>query len=243
MEMSSNILKGYGNPQDYKAGYPGMKEAEDVLVLNVGGVCHQVCLTTLQKYPESRLGNLESSSARNQPKNSHDEHTIVQNKLYFDRNPDIFVTILDFYRSGKLHFKEELCPISFLDELEFWKISESSLSPCCQQSFYTKKLHVTNNTLEEDNEDPANTSKVWNLLDNPSSSIPARIYYIVSLLFVLLYLLAMTLNTMPRIMGWDQDGNPGCWLTSGWLIGTPWQQLPCPLTVFFTQTEILPPFW
>ena len=123
----------------YDKIYPSINETEDVIVLNVGGVRHEVFLKTLQKFPDSRLGNLSSSTAKKYP----------TDEFYFDRNPIIFNFILDFFRTGKLHFNDEICANSFCDELEFWMLSEGNLSPCCKEKYYMKKLQATREIKEE----------------------------------------------------------------------------------------------
>eukprot|EP00092_Neocalanus_flemingeri_P056777 GFUD01067357.1.p1 GENE.GFUD01067357.1~~GFUD01067357.1.p1 ORF type:complete len:443 (+),score=85.61 GFUD01067357.1:17-1345(+) len=179
------------------------KKAEDIILLNVGGVSHEVLLKTLQRFPDSRLGNLSSSTIKDQ---TTKEYSQLTNEVYFDRSPIIFNDILDFYRTGKLHFNDESCAIRLSDELEFWMIAESNLSPCCKERYFVKKLEATREMHEETDTEENDQSCVWNLLENPSSSIPARMYYLVSLFFVLLYLLAMTLNTVPSVSGYDDKG-------------------------------------
>ena len=107
-----------------------------IITLNVGGVCHEVLWKTLQSLPNSRLVNEPSPNVENQPTNPG-----PQNKdIFFDPNPIIFNSILDFYRTGKLHFNDDICPVSISNELQFWMISEDNISPCCQQTFVRKKI-------------------------------------------------------------------------------------------------------
>merc|ERR1711872_249534 len=49
--------------------------------------------------------------------------------------------------------------------------------------------------------------KIWNVLDNPSSSLLARLWYLLSLLVVSLAILSFILNTIPSIATRDEDGN------------------------------------
>jgi hypothetical protein len=57
----------------------------------------------------------------------------------FDRNPIIFNSILDFYRTGKLHFNDDICPKITSVELEFWMISVGNISHSCQKNFVREK--------------------------------------------------------------------------------------------------------
>lgn len=62
---------------------------------------------------------------------------------------------------------------------------------------------------------------MWNLIDNRKSSIFACIYYCVSLSLLLLYLLAMVLNTIPSILRFDENGEM---MSNPWL---DWVQIVC----------------
>jgi len=43
----------------------------------------------------------------------------IQNEYFFDRDPDSFQAILNYFRTGKLHAPSELCGNLFYEELEF----------------------------------------------------------------------------------------------------------------------------
>lgn len=190
---------------DYSNMYPDITDVQDVITINVGGIRHEVLWKTLQSFPNSRLGKLPSPYVEKQ-------QAKPQNKAaYFDRNPIIFNSILDLYRTGKLCFNDNICPESLSEELQFWLISEDNISACCQQKFLMKKMKTARRTenqskLKENGE--MTTSYICNILDNPSSSIPACIYSILSIFFVLLFLLAMTLSSMPSLTYYDMNGMP-----------------------------------
>jgi len=77
------------------------------------------------------------------------------------------------------------------------------------------------------------SSRIWNLLDNPRSSVLACIYYCFSLAILLLYLLTMVLNTMPFIMHKDENGH---------LMSNPqldWIQIVCAI---LSTVELAPRF-
>ena len=74
---------------------------EETVHLNVGGSRHEILWTTLQKHPGTRLAKIRDVSK--------EKKITAFDPLYFDRNPTIFTSILDFYRTGKLCFNENVC--------------------------------------------------------------------------------------------------------------------------------------
>ena len=52
-------------------------------------------------------------------------------QVYFDRDPGNFNSILNFYRTGRLHCVDEVCVLEFAEDLEFWMIKEINLEVCC----------------------------------------------------------------------------------------------------------------
>lgn len=65
---------------------------KEKLVLNIGGVRHKTMWTTLEKIPGTRLSILAKLR-------EHDEsYDPVDDEYYFDRNPDTFLCILEYYR-------------------------------------------------------------------------------------------------------------------------------------------------
>lgn len=66
---------------------------------------------------------------------------------------------MNYYQTGHLHVMEELCEISFLQEIEYWGIDELRINPCCRERYYCRKEQ--NETLvvqrefqaEDDDED------------------------------------------------------------------------------------------
>lgn len=110
-----------------------------------------------------------------------------KNEFYFDRNPKSFATILNFYRTGKLHFPEDMCATEFNDDLNYWRISDSYISLCCQRKYHQKRdfieEEVKKEMFVEEVEDwefsgrriPYYQKLLWNLFENPTSSMAAKV--------------------------------------------------------------------
>jgi hypothetical protein len=99
-----------------------MGEITDTIVINVGGVRHEILQTTLQKMPTSRLARLNEQSVN---------YRKSLNEYYFDRHPGIFATILNVYRTDELHVPQDVCGPAFKLELDFWHLEEHQIQECC----------------------------------------------------------------------------------------------------------------
>ncbi|OON23628.1 K+ channel tetramerization domain protein [Opisthorchis viverrini] len=86
-------------------------DSENRVILNVGGIRHETYKATLKKIPATRLSKLTEAVANYDP---------ILNEYFFDRHPGVFGQILNYYRTGKLHYPTDVCGPLFEEELEFW---------------------------------------------------------------------------------------------------------------------------
>lgn len=174
-----------------------------------------------------------------------DAYSLVDNEYFFDRHPRSFNSILNFYRTGKLHVVDEMCVMAFSDDLDYWGIDEVYLESCCQNKFNTRKEHVeeemkkeANNVKKEVEEDFGDgkfakyQKCLWDLIEKPHTSTAAKVLLlnkyillsigfiipkfcdeidtyddifcfqiisVISISFVVVSTIGMTLNTMPSI--------------------------------------------
>uniref|UniRef100_A0A3B3TPM9 BTB domain-containing protein n=1 Tax=Poecilia latipinna TaxID=48699 RepID=A0A3B3TPM9_9TELE len=119
-----------------------------LIVLNVSGRRFQTWRNTLDRYPDTLLGSSEKEFFYNEDTKEY----------FFDRDPDVFRSVLNFYRTGKLHYPRYECISSYDEELAFFGIVPEIIGDCCYEEYKDRKRENAERLMDdqEDNKD-ANT--------------------------------------------------------------------------------------
>jgi hypothetical protein len=164
------------------------------IILNIRGIKYDVPLNQLNRLPNSRLSDLKYQLDKNNNdliklNNICDDYDLNKMEFYFNRDPFIFNSILNYHLNGKLHIDNSFCVILVGDELNYWKIDQDLISNCCEWSYNDKKDDVQNDietekkliekiTHQESFDNfilPYLRKKIWYIMEKPSSSIWAKV--------------------------------------------------------------------
>ncbi|XP_048727415.1 potassium voltage-gated channel protein Shaw-like isoform X7 [Ostrea edulis] len=188
------------------------------VILNVGGIRHETYKATLKKIPATRLSRLTEALANYDP---------ILNEYFFDRHPGVFAQILNYYRTGKLHYPTDVCGPLFEEELEFWGLDSNQVEPCCWMTYTqhrdTQDVLAILDRLDLDTDKPTEEDimkkfgweeeyrsgelncwqriqpKIWALFDEPYSSNSAKVIAVISVFFIVVSILSFCLKTHPEM--------------------------------------------
>ena len=155
-------------------------DEEEPIVLNIGGTRFETYKSMLNKKPGSRLAKLNKKLQNYRA--DYDDY-------FFDRDPMMFRSIIDFYRNNSLHFPHNVCGPVVRQELKFWEIDEEHVAPCCWEFFTSSSenqatIELLCKSLEPDKTftlKPKSSvwiqtvSPTWTFLEDPASSKKAMV--------------------------------------------------------------------
>ncbi|GAB1302298.1 Potassium voltage-gated channel subfamily V member 2 [Apodemus speciosus] len=197
------------------------------LKVNVGGHTYQLECCELANYPKTRLGRLATSTSRSGQLGLCDDYEAQTDEYFFDRDPAVFQLIYNFYTSGVLLVRDELCPRSFLEELGYWGVRLKYTPRCCRICFeerrdeLSEQLKIQRELRAQAQAEEAEElfrdmrfygpqrRRLWNLMEKPFSSVAAKAMGVASNLFVLISVVALALNTVEEMQHQAEQGTGG----------------------------------
>uniref|UniRef100_A0A8C1TCR1 A-type voltage-gated potassium channel KCND1 n=1 Tax=Cyprinus carpio TaxID=7962 RepID=A0A8C1TCR1_CYPCA len=190
-------------PRDKRRGQDGL------IILNVSGTRFQTWRNTLERYPDTLLGSTERDFF------FHEE----TNEYFFDRDPDIFRHILNFYRTGKLHYPRHECISAYDEELAFFGIIPEIIGDCCYEE-YKDRRRENAERIQDDEENDNNKDMVlpdmsfretmWRAFENPHTSTMALVFYYVTGFFIAVSVMANVVETVPCGSGPNRAKEVSC---------------------------------
>ncbi|KAL5258454.1 hypothetical protein ACHWQZ_G009080 [Mnemiopsis leidyi] len=167
--------------------------SSEIVRLNVGGGIFEVYRSTLERYPDTLLGN---KFLLKKYFNSE------QNHYFLERHKLIFSSILYFYQSnGQFYRPSCVSTDQFNLELEFFGLTahyqEFIASLETEPKSRKNAVHENPGTLIE---------RLWNFFKDPKSSQPARIWAIIDVVAITVAVILFIVETMPTVK--DELANP-----------------------------------
>ena len=180
---------------------------DEKIRLNISGMYFETWRQTLEKYPDTLLGSSEKDFF-------YDD---VAKEYFFDRDPEVFRYIINFYRTGKLHYPKQECVMAYDEELAFFGLMPDIIGDCCYEDYRDRKRENSERLNDDKNSEEGDTlpkttlqEKMWRAFENPHTSTAALVFYYVTGFFIAVSVGANVFETIPcgRIPGTDL--NPPC---------------------------------
>ncbi|XP_029907966.1 potassium voltage-gated channel subfamily D member 3-like [Myripristis murdjan] len=170
------------------------KRQDELIILNVSGRRFQTWRTTLDRYPDTLLGSSEKEFFYNEETKEY----------FFDRDPDAFRSILNFYRTGKLHYPRYECISAYDEELAFFGIIPEIIGDCCYEEYKDRKRENLER-LQDDQEENKDMrlpnmnfrETMWRAFENPHTSTMALVFYYVTGFFIAISVITNVVETVP----------------------------------------------
>uniref|UniRef100_A0A914WS89 Uncharacterized protein n=1 Tax=Plectus sambesii TaxID=2011161 RepID=A0A914WS89_9BILA len=131
-------------------------------------------------------------------------------EYYFERTSKAFDPIIDFYMTGNLHKPSDMCPDRFREELLFWGLVKEEMAPCCapivvnSDNATSACIHATEEDKKKNSVDfkgffgASIRRRLWPVLEDPSSSVYAKVFSVLSVIFVFASVFGLILGSMPE---------------------------------------------
>lgn len=195
------------NPMPQSPATANSHRSDERLRINVSGRIFEVWRNTLEKYPDTLLGSNEKEFFLD----------TESGEYFFDRDPDVFKNILNFYRTGKLHYPKNECVSSYDEELAFFGIMPDVIGDCCYEEYRDRKRETQERLLddkESENGDDVQAmsfrEKMWKAFEDPQSSTVALVFYYVTGFFIAISVLTNVTETIPCGVIEGTNLNPPC---------------------------------
>lgn len=166
---------------------------DERITINVSGLRFETHLRTLNRFPNSLLGDSSRRMKYFDP---------IRNEYFFDRNRPSFDAILHFYQSdGRLRRPVNVPLDVFAEEIRFFDLGENVLSRFREDEGFIK---------DEEKLLPENDKqrKIWLLFEYPESSLVARGIALTSVTVILISIVIFCVETLPAFKPFTVNVTP-----------------------------------
>ena len=156
----------------------------DRVVINVSGETFETREETLNRFPDTLLGN---------PSKRRQYYNTKVNEYFFNRHRVAFESILFYYQSnGRLILPECVPYRVFSDEVEFFQLGDKALESVasCLPLKPTRGSGLPRGVLQK---------KIWTLFERPDTSTLAKIIAVFSVFMIVLSVFISCIETLPSL--------------------------------------------
>lgn len=159
------------------------EEKDEKVVINVSGLMFETQLSTLNKFPDTLLGDPMKRITYFDP---------MRNEYFFDRNRPAFDGILYYYQSGGRIRRPANVPLDvFANEILFYELGHEAMEQFREDEGFIKEAEVLLPTNELQRQ-------FWLLFEYPESSSAARSVALVSVFVIVISIFIFCLETLPE---------------------------------------------
>ncbi|KAI6201451.1 hypothetical protein M3Y96_00843100 [Aphelenchoides besseyi] len=183
----------------------GLVGEDKLLRLNIGGTAFTFRIETLIKRNQGFLTAFAKQSHDLRLMNV-DAYFEATHEYYFERSPILFPTIYQYYTHGIIHQALTVCATDLLDEFTFWRVDIEKVPTCsCTYDPVLDNESELESILDDETEEPDEfenvcfgqlRQKIWRLIEEPSSSIHAKIFAGISIFFVIASITGLICGSM-----------------------------------------------
>uniref|UniRef100_A0A0K0DU72 BTB domain-containing protein n=1 Tax=Strongyloides stercoralis TaxID=6248 RepID=A0A0K0DU72_STRER len=155
---------------------------EEVITINVSGLRFQTYESTLARFPNSLLGHPAKRA----------KYWNNKTKEYFlDHSRYCFESILNIYQTNGDVRRPELVPLEiYLKELKFYEMDQEVMENFWLSEGYEKPVeHIMPDNIVQ--------RYIWELMEYPDSSVPARVLAFISISVIVTSIVSFCLETLP----------------------------------------------
>ncbi|KAK7916449.1 hypothetical protein WMY93_012210 [Mugilogobius chulae] len=160
-----------------------LEERDEKVIINISGLMFETQLSTLNKFPETLLGDPMKRISYFDP---------MRNEYFFDRNRPSFDGILYYYQSGGRLRRPANVPLDvFANEILFYELGHEAIEQFREDEGFIKEPEVLLPTNEL-------KRQFWLLFEYPESSSAARSVALVSVFVIVISIFIFCLETLPE---------------------------------------------
>lgn len=192
--LSSRVRKDNSPDKSFKKREDTDSENENAsterIVFNVSGLIFETYVSTLQRYPDTLLGDPELRAKYYDEKYGY---------YFFDRHRESFESILYYYQSnGFIQRPMAVSLAVFLGEVRFFQLGDGAVRAVLRDEGLTalEDIKLPENELRR---------KIWLFIEYPLSSRYAKWFSVFSIAVILVSVAGFCLETLPRFITYHVD--------------------------------------